>query len=248
MPSWFFCPAPTAQAPVRLFCFPYAGGGVPAFRSWPQALPEIEIWIANLPGRGSRFSERLLTSMPDLVEALARHLPLNDDRPFAFLGHSMGARVAFELARGLRGWRRPLPTHLFVAACPAPQLPPRSPVHNLPPAAFLAELQRRGGIPAEILAEPELLDLLLPIVRADLLLYETAVYRDEPPLISSITAFGGQEDPIVSFESLSAWSAQTSGTFQQMNLPGDHFFLHPAPGQLFRAIQTTLLTNAPHTN
>ena len=248
MPSWFFCPVPTSQAPVRLFCFPYAGGGVPVFRSWPQALPDIEIWIANLPGRGSRFSEGLLTSMPDLVEALARHLPLSDGRPFAFLGHSMGARVAFELARVLRRRRRTLPAHLFVAACPAPQLPPRPPAHNLPPDAFLAELQRRGGIPDEILSEPKLLHLLLPIVRADLMLYETAVYRDEPPLICPITALSGQEDPIVSSESLSAWSVQTSGAFQQMILPGDHFFLHPAPAQLFRAIQTTLITDAANTN
>jgi medium-chain acyl-[acyl-carrier-protein] hydrolase len=213
---------------------------MPAFRSWPARLPAVEIWVANLPGRGSRFSEEPLTSMSALVGILAGQLPLNDGRPFAFFGHSMGARIAFELARALRRQSQALPAHLLLSACPAPQLPPRSPVHSLPDDAFLVELKRRNGIPAEVLAEPELLALLLPMIRADLMLYETAVYNAEPPLDCPISTFGGRKDPLVNSAALSAWSAQTTGPFQQRLLPGDHFFLRTAENQLLQAIKTAL--------
>lgn len=240
MTSWFLSPKPAPQAPIRLFCFPYAGGGIPAFRTWPEQLTEVEVWMANLPGRGSRFTEKPPTSISALIQILAGQLPLNDGRPFAFFGHSMGARVAFELARALRRQSQTLPAHLLLSACPAPQLPPRPPVHILSKDSFLAELERRNGIPAEVLAEPELLDLLLSIVRADLMLYETAVYNEEPPLDCPITTFGSEEDPIVSPAALSAWSVQTTGPFQQIFLPGDHFFLRTAEKQLLHAIKITL--------
>jgi medium-chain acyl-[acyl-carrier-protein] hydrolase len=183
--------------------------------------------------------------MSTLVQILARQLPANDpraggDRPFAFFGYSLGARVAFELARALRRHSQTLPVHLLLAACPAPQLPPRPPLHTLPRDAFLAELDQRNGIPAEVLAEPELLELLLPMVRADFTLYETAVYHEETPLSSPITTFGGTKDPIVSPAALSAWSIQTTGPFQHVLFPGDHFFLRTAQKQLLRAIKAAL--------
>jgi medium-chain acyl-[acyl-carrier-protein] hydrolase len=152
----------------------------------------------------------------------------------------MGARVAFELARELRRQGQTLPGQLLLSACPAPQLAPRAPTHTVSRDDLLAELQRRKGIPAEVLAEPELLNLLLPMVRADLMLYETAVDEDEPPLSCPITTFGGLEDPVVSPEALSAWSAQTSAAWQQILFPGDHFFLRTAETQLLHHITTAL--------
>ncbi len=246
--SWFICPKPAARARIRLFCFPYAGGGVPVFRRWPEGLPGVEVWVAQLPGRGSRFGEEPLTSMLTLVQELARHLPADDDeRPFAFFGHSMGARAAFELARLLRRQGEALPVQLFVSGCPAPQLPHERPLHILPKAAFLAELKRRGGIPQKMLAKaevfgtlPELLDLLLPIVRADLTVYETAVYSSEPPLACPITAFGGRDDPLVSQEALAAWEEQTAGPFQMSFFAGDHFFLQTAERELLQAVAMAL--------
>ena len=175
--------------------------------------------------------------MLPLVQALARQLPLDSrERPFAFFGHSLGARVGFELARSLRRQGRSLPAHLFVSACPAPQLPLGRPIHMLPKGALLAELQRRNGIPQVVLAQPELLDLLLPLLRADLMVVETAVYRSEPALDCAITAFGGIEDPIVSREALEGWGEQTSGPFNTAFFAGGHFFLRTAEGQLLQAI------------
>ena len=247
---YFVCPKPVPKARIRLYCFPYAGGGVPVFRTWPEGLPGVEVWVAQLPGRGSRFGEEPLTSMLALVQALGRGLPVHsDERPFAqgaenfgFFGHSLGARVSFELARSLRRQGKSLPGHLFVSACPAPQrsVPHGRPIHTLPKAAFLAELKRRNGIPAEVLAQPELLDLLLPMLRADFTVNETAVYSSEPPLECPITAFGGIEDPLVSREALASWEEQAAGPFQISFFAGDHFFLRTAETQLLQAVEMAL--------
>lgn len=238
---WFVCLKPAPQAKIRLYCFPYAGGGVPVFRGWPDGLAAgVEVWVAHLPGRGSRSREAPLTQMLPLVQALARHLPVDDgERPFAFFGHSLGARVGFELARSLRRQGRRLPAHLFASACAAPQLPLGRPIHALPKDALLAELQRRNGIPQAVMTQPELLDLLLPLLRADLMVVETAVYHSEPALDCAITALGGVEDPIVSREALEAWGEQTSGPFKVVFFAGDHFFLRTAEGQVLQAISAT---------
>jgi len=227
---------------MRLVCFPYAGGGVPVFRDWPDGLPNVEVWVAHLPGRGSRLREAPLTRMLPLVQALARHWPAGSDKPFAFWGHSLGARIAFELVRSLRRQSRPLPAHLLVSACPAPQLPPATPaIHTMPKAAFLAELRRRNGIPEEVAAQPELMELLLPMLRADFAVYETAVYCSEPPLNIPVSAFGGREDPLVSGDSLEAWSQQTSGPFQMSLFAGDHFYLRTVEQQLLQQIGRILV-------
>jgi medium-chain acyl-[acyl-carrier-protein] hydrolase len=111
----------------------------------------------------------------------------------------------------------------------------------LPKAAFLAELERRNGIPQEVLAEPELLDLLLPMLRADFMLFETAVYSSEPPLATPITAFGGMMDPLVSREALAAWREQTAGPFRTAFFAGDHFFLRTAETELLKAVEMALV-------
>jgi medium-chain acyl-[acyl-carrier-protein] hydrolase len=181
--------------------------------------------------------------MLPLVQALVRGLPArSEERPFAFFGHSLGARVSFELARSLRRQGKRSPAHLFVSACPAPQrsAPHGRPIHALPKTAFLAELERRNGIPEEVLAKPEMLDLLLPMLRADFTVYETAVYSSEPPLECPITAFGGIEDPLVSREALAAWREQTAGLFQTVFFAGDHFFLRTAERELLQAVGQAL--------
>ncbi|MDX1413376.1 MAG: alpha/beta fold hydrolase [Candidatus Promineifilaceae bacterium] len=224
---------------MQLFCFPYAGGSVPAFRSWGERLPDIEVWIAHLPGRGSRIREDAFTRMLPLVQALTRCLPQTSGRPqpFAFFGHSLGARLGFEVARTLRRQNRPLPVQLLISACPAPQVPPENPsIHAWPKAAFLAELQRRSGLPTEVTSVQELLDLLLPMLRADFAVFETAVYQREAPLDCSISVFGGHDDPVVSQEALLAWEEQTTGSFQATILPGDHFFMKTAEAQLLQHI------------
>ncbi len=240
--GWIVRPRPNPGAALRLFCFPYAGAGAPIFRDWPAGLPEtVEVCAVQLPGRGSRVRETPFTEVAPLLSALSDSLERDLEGPFALFGHSLGALLAFELARELRREFLPQPVRLFVSGCGAPQEPYLyPPIHTLPEAKFLAELQRWGGTPLEVLAHQELMQLLLPALRADFALRETYAYADEPPLDCPISAFGGLDDRWVSRESLDAWRAQTYAAFSLQLLPGDHFFLASSRPRLLAAIAETL--------
>ena len=220
-------PKRNPQARLRLFCFPYAGGNSFIFRPWLNSLPsDVELGAIELPGHGTRMAEPPLTRMTDLVEAIASDLLPHLDKPFAFFGHSMGAWVSFEVARWLQA-HHVYPVHLFVSGARAPQLPSlRSPLHQLPEAEFVAALRRLQGTPEAVLEHAELMELMLPILRADFAVLETYAHAPQAPLPCSITAFGGLQDVDVSAEMLQAWQTQTSASFSRRMLPGNHFFIH----------------------
>ncbi len=240
--SWIVCPKPNPQARLRLFCFAYAGGGAMIFRDWPKdLLPDLEVCAIQLPGRENRLREAALTRMPLLVRALAQEMLPSLNMPFAFFGHSMGALVGFELARHLRAQYQQLPIHLFFAARRAPQLSEALPqIHNLPEAAFVKELRLRyNGIPEAVLQNSELLQLMLPMLRADFAILETYAYASEYPLDCPITAFGGLGDHMICHDDLAAWRTQTNDRFTLRMLPGDHFFLRDSQGALLEEIRRT---------
>ena len=222
---------------MRLLCFPYAGGGASIYRTWPSSLPpEIEVLPVQLPGREARIREPAFTSLPPLIDgllpALGRGLL---DGPVAFFGHSMGALVAYELARALRDAGSPRPLHLFVSARRAPDLPARTaPIHALPEPEFRQRLRELNGTPEAVLEHPELMELLGPTLRADFTLIETYEPTSAPPLDCPITAFGGVDDPDVSEEEMAAWRRFTTAAFQLRMLPGDHFFLAQDSGEALR--------------
>lgn len=237
--SWFINFESPAQPRMRLFCFPFAGGSAAVFRSFTAGLPpEIEVWAANLPGHGSRLGEAPLVDLRAAARLLAQALtPLSHGCPFAFFGHSLGALLAFEVARVLRWQGQRLPTHLYVSATIAPHLPRIDRQwHTLPDAELVAEMGKYNGLPAELLAEPELLALFLPGLRADLTMIETDVYVPERPFAFPITAFGGAADPLVSQDELTAWREQTRGKFQMTLFEGDHFFLDAAQPAILAAV------------
>src|SRR5262249_3231561 len=227
---WLLRPRSDPRADLRLFCFPYAGGGASLFRRWADILPAgVEVCPVQLPGREGRFREAAFDRLPPLVETLARELRAFLDRPFAFFGHSMGALLGFELARQLRRMGAAGPAHLFVSGRRAPQVArSEAPIHALPDAAFRDEHRRFTGTPAAVLDNAELLELLLPTLRADFTLVETYTHHAEAPSDTPITAFGGTDDPLASWEQLDAWRAQTTGSFRLCMVPGGHFFLQTA--------------------
>lgn len=236
---WFINFEPVVQSEMRLFCFPNAGGSAATFRAFATGLPQdFEVWAANLPGHGSRLREAPLLDLKILAAALADALePLICRTPFAFFGYSWGARLAFEVARNLRLQGQPMPQHLFVAACAAPHLPQgERQWHTLPDVELLAELCEYNGIVKELQDEPQILALLLPGLRADLTLYETAGYDQERPFDFPITAFGGDRDPLFNSAEIQAWQDQTSAQFQFDLFDGDHFFLRAAQPAIFDSI------------
>jgi medium-chain acyl-[acyl-carrier-protein] hydrolase len=226
--SWAVFPSRNPNARLRLFCFPYAGGGASIYSRWHRFLPrEVEVVAVQPPGREGRLMEKPYSDLLELAARLHTELQPWFDRPFAFYGHSNGGLMAFELARALRRAGNPLPRHLFVGGRPAPHLPMREvPIHALPDAEFLQELRKLAGTPEEVLANTEIMELLMPLLRADFSLGETYRYLPEPPLPIPLSAYGGQMDEEVSIDEVRGWSEHTSGPFHFQEFPGNHFFIN----------------------
>ena len=240
--KWLTFPRPNPQASLRLFCFPYAGGGASVFRSWCQQLaPAVEVCAVQLPGRENRLREPAMTQMEPLIETLDQLMTPYLDKPFAFFGHSLGAIIAFELARAMRRRADARLVHLFVSARNAPQASdPESPIHQLSDAQFIAKLRELNGTPEMVFQHAELLEMLLPILRADFALNETYAYRPEAPLDVPLTVFGGTQDPKVSQAALEEWSEQAGSSFALKMLPGDHFFVNTAQQLILQVIGAEL--------
>jgi medium-chain acyl-[acyl-carrier-protein] hydrolase len=240
------CGKPNPDARLRLYCFPFAGAGTWAYTSWVDELPtdiqrETELWSVNLPGRKSGRNESPFTALPPLIEALTPAVGPHLKAPYAFFGHSMGALVGFELACRLRTQGRAGPVHMIVSGHRAPQLPDRHPpVHRLRDPEILAKLRALGGTPEDVMRNPELIKLFLPLVRADLTVCETYAYEHREPLDCSVTAFGGNDDPEVSREELSAWRRRTRESFSLHMFPGGHFFLQSAQSLVLRVLAQDL--------
>ena len=179
----------------------------------------------RLPGRESRLAEAPFERMGPLVEALADAIEPYLDRPFAFFGHSMGAAVAFELARELRRRGRPLPRMLIASGARAPQFRRESrAAARASREEFLEELRRLEGIPAEVLCDPALMRAILPALRADATLYRNYVYaRRRAARPCPIRAYGGADDPNVRREHLEAWAEQTTAIFRRAEFSGRPF-------------------------
>ena len=227
--SWFICFKPNPAARLRLFCFPYAGGGASIFQTWANELPlDVEVVGIQMPGLERRFMEPPVASLSILVQTLASVIFSKSNKPFGFFGHSFGAFISFELARMLSKKAGFRPVHLFVSGIRAPHIPDSNrPIHNLPDDEFLAELHHRyGGIQDETLQNPDIMRELLPGLRANFKMYESYDYENCDSLDCPITAFGGLQDYTVSRADLEAWHYQTKGTFILHMIPGDHFFIH----------------------
>lgn len=219
---------PDPRARVRLFCFPYAGGGSSIFRNWSsEFLYPIELVPALLPAREGRIREPGYTQLDKMVEKLALEIAPYLDKPFAFFGHSMGAVIGFELARRLRDERGIEPEHLFVSGRRSPQIPRHDIyIHDLPEAEFVAEVERLNGTPSEVLEHKELMALLIPMLRADFAVCHSYNYEPGEPLRCPITVLGGTHDEEATRDELDGWCNETTGKCNVQMFEGDHFFIN----------------------
>jgi len=230
---WLRRPPGAEAADVRLFCFHHAGGAASLYRRWPQLMPaSIEPIAVQLPGRAERFREPAIDRMAPLVEALTDVMKPLWDRPFACFGLSMGARVAWALAHHLRERAMPMPIALYLASAAAPGTVEDQLEWEQDLVGYLRSM---GGTPPEVLAEPQLLDSLLPVLRADMTLIDAFRFRAATPLDIPIRVFAGMDDVDHSPERMAGWRWETSGRFQLDPRPGGHF--PDAAGEL-RLIQT----------
>lgn len=239
---WFIRLRRRPQASRLLFCLPYAGAGAGAYRGWPAAFGDaVEVHAVQLPGRESRFEEPSTVEPQEIAAAIADRA----DRPFAIFGHSFGARLAFDVIRALRQAGAQQPQRLYPSGSRPPHLGRDDGlldgVADADERVLLDRLTAGGGMPAELLAEPELLALLLPALRADLRWLDGYRYDEQQPLAVPITAFAGADDPLVSPELMRGWARHTTGPFALHTLAGGHFFLHERLAELARLIEQDLL-------
>lgn len=239
---WISSPKPNPQARVRLFCFPYSGAAASIFYAWSGILPgSIEVCPVQYPGHGTRVGESLITNIAEMVEISTHALLPYFDKPFAFFGHSMGAQVSFEIARWLKGSKNPQPKYLFVSGHNAPQVPDTyDPSYDLPEDDFIERLRSLNGTPEDVIQNPELRELLLPILRADFEISERYQFTPSEPLDIPLCACGGLLDPYVTRQGLEAWCEHTKGIFSVRMFPGDHFYLNSARLLLLQVIAREL--------
>jgi surfactin synthase thioesterase subunit len=240
---WISCYKPRPDALLRLFCFPHGGGGPQAFKSWADNLPkEIEVYCLNLPGRFSRRNDPPIHNMPELSDQIVHALSAYLDKPFALFGHSVGALVAYEVTRGLEEKGSPLPVRLLVSAHKVPHdALEEEPMYNLPDQELVQKIIDLGLVPAEVLENKELIDFILPPLKADFEVSETYKYTERNPLPVAITAMGGEGDTLLSPEDLDAWKEYSSLSFQSFLYKGDHFYTETLQKEVLKDISQWLL-------
>lgn len=233
-----------AAAPVRarLVCFPYAGGGASAYRRWASLLPDgVQLVAVQPPGREARFVEAPHRALAPLVAELCTAIAPFLDRPAVFFGHSLGALVAYELVRALAAAGLPTPTHLFASGRRAPNLAlGRRSFHDLPQAALIDELRAMGGTAAGVLENPELMDMMLPLLRADFEVHDTYRWQPDAPLSLPITVMGGLDDIATDADNLAAWQAMTHQTCRVRMFRGGHFFIDQGRDEVLAVVRQEL--------
>lgn len=243
--AWLHRVKASPAATLRLYAFPFAGGGASAYFPWAAHLDtRIELWAIRFPGRETRLREKPLTSFAEALVRLRTELAPHFAAPYALMGHSLGAVFAYALARELQAAGRPGPRALILAGARPPVHPVPEPLlAPMPDGEFVAALRDRyNGIPPAVLANPELLALVLPTLRADISLYESYQHTAGPAIRCPVAAFGGERDPLVSATDLAEWSTLVTGPLTTRTFPGDHFFLQADPASAARAAQEFLLS------
>lgn len=222
---------------ARLLCFPHAGGSASSFRPLSARLaPHAEILAVQYPGRQDRRRERPAATIEELADRIHAALSTRPDRPTALFGHSMGALVAYEVARRLDE----APAILFVSGRRAPSLRRPETSNRRDDAGLLAELKRLSGTDERLLGDEELLAMILPALRAD---YEALdAYRpaETAPLSCPVTALVGDADPVTSVQDAERWADHTKGPFELRVFPGGHFYLEAHADGVASAVATGL--------
>jgi surfactin synthase thioesterase subunit len=226
---WFRRFAPEAEGRLRLVCFPHAGGAASTYSTLSRALaPHLDVLSVQYPGRQDRRTEPLVAEIEDLAARIADRLP---DGPCAFFGHSMGAVVAYEVARLLPDGG---PVRMFVSGRAAPSVPNSRFVHRMDDRGLIGDVRFLRGLGSSVLDDPDVLAMVLPALRADYTAIETYRWTPGPPLDVPVTALVGDEDPLVDARQARAWEQHTTGGFTLRPYPGGHFYLEDQPERVAR--------------
>lgn len=234
----FFLKEPNPNDEMRIFCFPYAGGGASAYRNWETYFPKyIGVYPIQIPGRENRITEKALTNMEELVDEIVDAMTPYFGVKFLIFGHSLGAKISYEVCNKLREEWHITPSHLIVSGSRAPHFSEPSPLHSLKDEEFIEQMKRYSGMSKEFLENKELLKLFLPIFRADFTLDETYIFSKYEKFQFPITALYGDRDHDSEIETVEAWKEYTNVGFDKKVFSGEHFFIKTAEKEVLNYIK-----------
>lgn len=240
-PVWFTDFGQGSDAPIRLFTFAHAGGGAGVFSSWNKALPGVHVLATRLPGRESRIGEPAYPAMDALIDTLTKQIAPRLDRPFVFYGHSLGGLIAFELTHRLRELGLRQPERLLIGATRSPdRKSPHPELHALADADLVKGLGRYGNMSQSIVDSPELMAMLLPMLRADFSLVETYAYRERQPLDRPIVVYHGNDDRMVDPADMDGWRTKSSADVRLHTIDAGHLFHMTHEAELLTKISAEL--------
>lgn len=224
---------------MKLYCLPYSGASANVYLKWKSLADEgVELVPLEYPGRGKRFNTALCQSMEELVGDLAKQVEegLPEGEAFAIFGHSLGGIAGYYLACRLVEHNR-IPNHLFLSGC----LPPNhkygeKQLHQLPDHEFMYEIIKLGGMEPEVVANKDLLDIFLPILKTDYKIYETCPNDHNIVLPVPMTIFSGDSDSITRDDSVRDWYQFTSEEWEYIKLRGNHFFIFDHEEEIMNTI------------
>ncbi|WMS87311.1 thioesterase II family protein [Pleionea litopenaei] len=227
MGNSFFLPQSRPDAKLNLICFPYAGGSAASYINWIKFLPsEVQLIIAQPPGRADRIFEKPHTTMQDMIDELMGEFPKFTTCPYIMFGHSLGSRVAFEILKKSHELKLEKPRHFIASASRGPHVLPREDTFfDLNDDEFKSELANINGTPLEILENSELMELLLPLLRADFTIADTYINHDKVQFNCPLSIFGGTEDRNITKSDLLSWGNFFSQEPSLYYIKGDHFYI-----------------------
>lgn len=244
--QWLVGDPPAVGDRPRVFCLPHAGGGIAGFVPWRRAATHVDIQPVRLPGREGRISELPLRRMDEVVRRLLTGLRPYASRPFALFGHSMGALIAFELAYAMEQDGLPIAA-VFVSGRTSPSLPEvRTNLHELPSDKLIEILNEISATPKSVLEDPEIMAVVLPVIRADFSVVASYAYEPGRTIASPLIAYYGEADGWGDRLRVAKWEGLTRGPFRCRGFDGDHFFPYQAGlvGDLVGDLERELLYHA----
>ena len=243
--NWFLTPQARPNAKMRIICFPYAGGNASTFSHWASQLPDdIELVAAQYPGRTSRIFEPMHNKMDDLVADLITAIPKYLDKPYILFGHSLGSRVAFELMYQINMLSMPKPKHFIASGSRGPQyLSSNGSIYHLKDEEFINESRGLNGTPQAVLDNKELMDLFLPMLKADFEIADKYCYNKNETFNCPISVLGGEEDFDISLSKLNGWGDHFTTDVDIHMLPGNHFFIDSNKEMVLEKLNTIIISS-----
>ena len=230
----------------RMYCFPYAGGGISTYAEWGKYFGKhIDICPIQLPGRGALILERPLCTIAEIIGFIMDQITFDENIPFFFMGHSMGSLIAYELCHHLRENGLFMPKGLIASAFNAPRHKKEAPLlHRSSDSELIESLMKYNGTPVEILDNMELMEFILPTIRADFAAVETYEYTFRQKLDIPILVLAGAQDPYTSDQKLRGWHDETNGKVSVRYFDGDHFFINSNRMEIVRYLQEKYSNNS----